>query len=128
MNDVRASFGRANNRTFGKKFYEKLLGADPKIAALFKNTDFTKQYELLVHGIVVLIDYAEGNAMGQMAIKRLAEKHNRKNLNVSPQLYSRWIDCFIKTVTELDPQFTPDLGQQWRTTLQKGIDAIIKAY
>jgi hemoglobin-like flavoprotein len=128
MSDVRASFSRTNDRAFGKKFYEKLLDADPKIAALFKNTDFTKQYELLVHGIIVLIDYAEGNAMGQLAIKRLAEKHSRKKLNVSPQLYSLWIDCFVKTMAELDPKFTPDLGRQWRATLQQGIDAMIKAY
>lgn len=59
MNEVRKSFYRICNNGLGEKFYEKFLDANPRIRPLFKNTDFTRQKELIVHAIMMLIEYAE---------------------------------------------------------------------
>lgn len=126
MNEVRKSFYRVCDKGFGEKFYGRFLDADPRIRPLFKNTDFTRQRELLVHAIMMLIEYAEGTALGAMAIKRLGDLHSRKKMNVVPDLYHIWVDCLMKTIAELDPEFSSGLDQQWRKMLQKGVDTMIQ--
>lgn len=126
MNEIRKSFYRICNNGLGEKFYEKFLDADPRIRPLFKNTDFTRQKELIVHAIMMLIEYAEGTPLGDMAISRLGELHSRRRMNVTPDLYPIWVDCLMKTVADLDPEFSTELECQWRKILQAGVDAMIK--
>jgi len=125
---VKDSFGRVYGPRLPERFYEILLHADPKIAALFKHTDFARQKELFLHGLVSLLDYAEGKASGKMAIKRLGELHSRKRMNIAPDMFIIWADSLIKTLAELDPQFSPQLEAEWRRALSPGIDAIKQMY
>lgn len=34
-------------------------------------------------------------------------------MNVTPDLYPIWVDCLMKTIAELDPEFSPELERQW---------------
>jgi hemoglobin-like flavoprotein len=127
-NRVRSSLSRVHGPGFAERFYELLLHADPRIAALFQRTDFAKQKELFLHGLLSLLDYAEGTASGQMAMKRLGELHSRRRMNIAPDMFIIWVDCLIKTLAELDPQFSPQLEAEWRDAVGKGIDAMKRVY
>jgi hemoglobin-like flavoprotein len=125
---VKESFGRVYGPRLPERFYDILLHADPRIAALFKHTDFARQKELFLHGLVSLLDYAEGKASGKMAIKRLGELHSRKRMNIAPDMFIVWINSLIKTLAELDPNFSPQLEAEWRRALSPGIDVIKQMY
>jgi hemoglobin-like flavoprotein len=126
--EVMESFNRVRHKGLAEKFYETLLGADPRIKVMFKNTNFERQRELFVHGVLMLIEYANGKALGEMAIKRLGELHSRRKMNVPPDLYPIWVNCLVETLAKLDPKFSPTLERQWREILQKGIDVMIRVY
>jgi len=128
MSAVRDSFNRINNIAFSDRFYGRLLATDPKIEEMFQHTDFKQQKEALLGGIYVLLECSEGTAIGKLSIKRLREKHNRNNMNVAADLYPVWVDCFIETLAEMDPLFSPELGAEWREALQPGIDIMIAGY
>lgn len=128
MTAVKESFGRVYGPRLPERFYDILLHADPRIAALFKHTDFARQKELFLHGLVSLLDYAEGKASGKMAIKRLGELHSRKRMNIAPDMFIVWINSLIKTLAELDPNFSPQLEAEWRRALSPGIDVIKQMY
>jgi hemoglobin-like flavoprotein len=128
MSEVIDSYQRACNPAFVEKFYSIFLDADPRIRPLFKNTDFEKQKGLLLHGMYVLLQYAEGKAIGKMAVNRLGESHSHTKMNIMPDMYPIWVDCLIKALAEKDPKFSPALEMQWRQALQKGIDIMMTKY
>ncbi|MDP2343835.1 MAG: globin [Deltaproteobacteria bacterium] len=126
MRTILKSFHRALNKGLPETFYAIFLEHDDRIRELFKNTDFKKQRDLFVHGVLMLIEFADGKAMGLMAMQRLGESHSRKKLNVTPDLYPIWVDSMMEALAKLDPEFTPELERQWRQALRKGIDLLIK--
>ena len=128
MSEVINSFHRTCTPAFVEKFYSIFLDADPRIRPLFKKTDFERQKGLLLHGMFVLLQYAEGKAVGEMAIDRLGELHSRKRMNIMPDMYPIWVDCLMKALAEKDPKFSPALEAKWRGALQKGIDVMMTKY
>lgn len=122
---VTRSFRRARNKQLAESFYQRFLAADYRIQSLFANTNFTRQKELFLHGVFSLLEYAQGKAVGELAIRRLGMLHSRKRLNISPDMYAIWVDCLIQSLWEKDPQFSASLEQEWRSALQKGIDRMI---
>jgi hemoglobin-like flavoprotein len=126
MNEAMRSFTRVRNAGLAKRFYELFLAADPRFKEMFRKTDFIKQGELLTHGILVLLQYADGAATGEMAVRRIGELHRPDKINVTPDMYPIWVDCLMKAISEIDPEFTPELERQWRRALQKGIDTMIQ--
>lgn len=126
MDEVMRSFNRVRNDGLAERFYEIFLEADPRIRPLFKNTDFKRQRDLLIHAIVMLIEYADGKPLGEMAIRRLGELHSRRKMNVTPDLYPIWADAMIDALAQLDPEFSPDLEQKWRNVMQKGIAVMVR--
>jgi len=128
MNGVIGSYHRTCTPAFVEKFYSIFLDADPRIRPLFKNTDFEKQKRLLLHGIFVLLKYAEGKAVGELAIDRLGELHSRNKMDIKPDMYPIWVDCLMKALAEKDPKFSPGLEAKWRHALQKGIDIMKTKY
>ena len=126
MGEVMKSFNRVRGMGLAERFYKALLDADPRMKTLFQHTDFKRQRELFIHGVLMLIEYADGKPLGEMAIRRLGELHSRKRINVTPDLYPIWVNCLMEALERLDPEFSPALDRQWRETLQKGIDVMIK--
>ena len=63
-----------------------------------------------------------------MAIKHLGELHSRRRMNIKPDMFPIWVDCLMKTIADLDPEFSQELEKQWRHALQKGIDLFIQMH
>ena len=109
MDDLLQSYMRVKDAGLADRFYEIFLDADPRIRPLFKDTDFTRQKGLLIEGIFVLIQYANGKTVGEMAIERLGETHSKSRMNIPPDLYPIWLKCMLQTLAEKDPEFSPAL-------------------
>ncbi|MBC7172414.1 MAG: globin [Polyangiaceae bacterium] len=127
-NPIRESFDRARQAGFAERFYSRLLDADPAIRARFSKTDFQRQRELLTHAIYSMLDYAEGKAMGKMALERLAKLHEPTRLDIPPYMYDHWLRCFLATLGEADSQMNDELLASWRDALRPGIRLMTSTY
>ena len=126
---IKQSFGRALTApTFLVRFYETLIACSPEIAEKFANTDLSKQYELLEHSLAMAMLFPDNNVVSKQVINKIRESHNRQNLNISPELYTEWLDSLMVVLNEVDSEFSPELEQQWRSFLTIAIDHIKAGY
>ena len=126
VNEVTASYYRCRqHKEFIDTFYELFLAKSPEIAKMFAKTDFRIQKLMLRQSLLALICFDRGIAGTREEIDRLAGRH--KELNVKPEMYSMWLDALCETVQQYDPQYTPELEQQWRQAMRKSIDEMIAA-
>ena len=126
---IKQSFGRALTApTFLTRFYETLIACSPEIADKFSNTDLKKQYELLEHSLAMALLFPDDNIVAKQVVNKIRESHNKHNLNIAPGLYADWLDSLMKVLHEVDPEFTTELEQQWRTFLKIAIDHIKAGY
>ena len=121
------SYGRScNNVVFFEDFYAIFMSKSPDILNMFAETDMDAQRALLRSGILWLVMHARG--MPDTKIRALGESHSKKNMDVKPMYYSLWLDALMETLSRHDPEFTPELEQTWRRTLQPSIDMIAGMY
>ncbi|MDX1250901.1 MAG: globin [Gammaproteobacteria bacterium] len=127
---TKLSLGRCINsgKDLFERFYEIFLDSHPAIRPRFVKTDMQAQKALLKNGINLAIMFAEGNPVGSGGISRIRESHSKKKINIDPGLYSCWLDSFIKAVSEVDPQFNPELEKEWREMLQITVNHIAGGY
>ncbi|MBI5137680.1 MAG: globin [Nitrospirae bacterium] len=124
---VQESFARCNlNAKFIDVFYENFLASNPMFAEMFAHTDFKQQKELLRRGISMMILYADGNAVGRLALQRLGKSHGKHGMGIPPAMYNFWLESLIKTVAQVDPRWDHYVEKQWRDTMQHGIRHIIE--
>lgn len=129
IDKVILSYGAViSNEKFLQRFYEIFMNSDPRITPLFKNTDFSKQFDLLHHGISMALLFSQKSKTAEMAIARLGESHNRDHLNINPKLYPFWLDSLVQALREFDTTFTDDLERQWRSLMQVTIDFLTEKH
>lgn len=105
---------------FFEAFYHRFLGIDEKIALRFASTDMATQQSMLKKSFYSLFTfYASGQA--DDAIRDIAERHNRKNLDIKPEFYDLWLKCLIQTIKQYDEQFSDDVELAWRLVMTPGI-------
>ena len=107
-------------------FYQHLLESSPAIPPMFSQTDFERQQKLLQHSLGVLLIYAK--RQNPALLERIAERHNRKNVDVKPDLYPFFVESLVKAVAEHDSEFNTDADQAWRAALTPGIEFMKARY
>jgi hemoglobin-like flavoprotein len=122
------SFARARRNELGPKFYDTLLGASSEIAARFAHTDLKRQVQLFEHGVLMLLQFGRGDAVGQMALERLGRLHSRAQLDIHPDLYTPWLSCLVHVVSQVDPEFDDDLREQWIDLVRPGLQHMAQMY
>jgi hemoglobin-like flavoprotein len=126
---VQASFGRALwDLEFLDKFYVIFLDSHPDIRARFANTDFSKQKDLLRHGLMSVLMFAEGQQSARSCLERIRASHARDKLGVTTDLYSHWTDSLMKAVANSDPKFDSSLEADWRKVITPAIEFIKSGY
>jgi hypothetical protein len=60
---------------------------------------------MVTRGLSFLIQLTE-DAKPNEALQALAEKHDRNNLNITPELYPKYI---MRTLKKFDPDVNPEL-------------------
>lgn len=134
FDSIKRSYGRcvltrAAKEKFFHQFYELFLNSHPDIGAMFENTDFEKQIVMLKNAISMSILFAEkGDELAIDVLGTIRKSHSRERKNVKPEYYSYWLDSLIETLWLCDPNFTPELEQDWRNLMQISIDYIIEGY
>ena len=121
---VRQSFIRAKHADFARHFYELLLASSPTIRSRFSKTNFETQRDLLIHGVYSMLDFAEGKALGGLAIERLSKTHGPQGWNVTPAMLEKWLSCFLMAMRTCDPEFSDELASAWRAALMPGLDRL----
>jgi hemoglobin-like flavoprotein len=125
LNLFNDSFERCSrDPQFLDRFYALFIGSNDEIRGLFRNTDMTKQKEMLMISLsYMMLAHSNPNLLDQ-----IAEKHDRNNLDIKPHQYALWLECMLAAVHQTDPEFSREVAAAWRSALQPGIDYLISRY
>lgn len=121
---VRESFRRSILSDVFGKFYDIFLNSHSDIKRMFLHTDLKSQKELLKHGIQLAILFADGNPVATQGLSRIKQTHGKGKMAIPPQMYRLWKSSFLTAIEQTDPQFSPQVRQEWDRVLQKTIDYI----
>ena len=111
---------------FYRHFYDNFLASDPRVPALFEGTEFAKQAKLLQHAIGLMLIFAKRK--NPVMLERIADRHGSRDLNVPEDLYPAFVDSFIETVKQHDPEYADGLDDAWRAALEPGIRFMIQPH
>lgn len=105
---------------FFARFYERFLSTSPEVRDKFRDTDFSVQREMLRRSLTHVERFSVYRRADE-AMRRIADRHARSDLDIEPYLYDIWLDSLVETVRELDPEFEDDVEIAWRVQLAAGI-------
>ena len=110
------------------RFLNIIVESHEEIAPHFKNTDFDQIKLLLRQGINCTIMYAEGVFAGEFCLQELRISHDRKHMAINPKYYPFWIESLVQAISELDPQYTNELGELWGEVVTPAIKYMADGY
>jgi len=110
------------------RFLNIIVESHEEIAPHFKDTDFSQIKLLLRQGINCTIMYAEGVFAGEFCMEELRISHNRKNMAINPKYYPFWIASLRQAISELDPQYSEELGDLWEQVVTPAIQFMTDGY
>ena len=120
------SFERClNDLSFLDEFYEIFLSSSDEVYQMFKDTEVETQKVMLMTSLVYMSRSQNSNSD---LLLNIAKKHNEKNLNIKPHLYSLWLDSLVAAAYSIDLLFDESTEKLWRETLKPGIDYMISKY
>ena len=102
---------------FFQSFYRHFL-ADPEIAAVFSQTDMSRQVSMLRKSFFHLVAfYVSHEPSAELA--RIAQVHQK--IGIRSSYYDRWLDALVSAVREFDPFCDQATELAWRWALTPGI-------
>lgn len=113
---------------FLDRFYKIFIDSSPEVAEKFKDTNFKQQQRFLKLSLYMALMAAQGMPEGDVHLKRIAERHSSRDLDIKPELYKLWLDSLLQAVQEFEPEYNDTTEEAWRSVLQKGIDFMISQY
>jgi hemoglobin-like flavoprotein len=129
LDSVTASYQRCRaSAGFVDTFYAHFLAKSPEVAAKFRRTDFSRQKLMLRESLLAMLLFNLGSGESRAELERLGERHSRRGVDIPPRLYDLWLDALCEAVAEHDPEFAPELADQWRTAMVPGIQLIVSKY
>jgi len=113
---------------FLRQFYHRLLSSSEEVRLKFEHTDLERQYRVLEDSLYMLAVAAQSPQPSEefspawTEMSRLARMHDRDHLDIRPGLYDLWLHHLLEAARTHDPEFTPEIEEDWRTTLETGIE------
>lgn len=104
---------------FFKRFYER-FSKPPEIREKMQGVDLNRQYDALRHSLLLMLEFFMNKKAGEQ-LRKIAQRHNRRGLNIQPHMYDMWLDALIYTVEEMDPRQDRDVLLAWKLVLSIGI-------
>jgi hemoglobin-like flavoprotein len=116
--------------SFIESFYERFVGSSEEAREKFKNTDMRRQVRMLEDSLFVLAVAVQSGAdsPARGSLPGIAERHSSRDLDIRPELYDVWLEALVETASHYDPEFTPEIGGAWRSTLAAGIEYMRSRY
>lgn len=119
---AKASFQRCCQAPdFFPCFYRHFFHACPDAEPLFARTDFKRQHKLLQHAIGLLLNYPHQPTGDPNILRRVAERHSRRDLGIAPSMYEPFVEALLRTVREHDARCDDAVEAAWRRTLAPGV-------
>jgi len=129
IKEIRASYGRCISvPDFFDQFYNRFLSSNPAIGEKFSETDFTKQKELIKHGVNMMIGFYESNPIAVNVLNRIRDSHCKDKMDINPRYYQFWKDSLLATISVNDKKLDNNLRSAWEQVLSLGIDHISGGY
>lgn len=115
---------------FLDRFYELFLASSDEVRAKFENTDFDRQKRMIKDSfrIIEVLSESPPGSPAWAHMGEIAKAHDRQHKDIRPGLYDLWMDCLVKTVSEHDPEASPEVELAWRTVLAPGIEYMRSSY
>jgi hemoglobin-like flavoprotein len=113
---------------FLRQFYHRLLASSEEVRRKFENTDLDRQARILEDSLYIITVAAQSAQPSEEVspawteMSRLARLHDRDHLDIRPGLYDLWLHCLLEAARAHDPEFTPEIEEDWRKTLEIGIE------
>jgi hemoglobin-like flavoprotein len=129
LDAVTASYHRCRDSAgFLDTFYQRFLAKSQEVADKFRGTHFTRQKLMLRESLLAMLLFNLGSADARAELERLGQRHSRRGVDIPPHLYNLWLDALCEAVEEHDPEFTADIGNQWRGAMRPGIELLVAHY
>lgn len=116
------------NGHFIPAFYKRFLASSEKILEKFRYTDFEKQNEMLLQSLRLSAHATAGEPESLREIRERAESHDRRHLDISPELYQNWLHSVIETARECDHEWSVETEEAWGIILGFVIEHMVKFY
>ncbi len=122
LRTAKASYDRCCARPdFFICFYSNFFRQCPEVEPLFAQTDFERQRGLLRHAIGLLLIFPRHEKTEPTVLTRVADRHARGDLGISPDKYPAFVESLMQTVSEHDPEFDGRIDLAWRQSIAPGI-------
>lgn len=124
MAEFRASLARVTTEEledrFFSSFYDRFIGADESIAAMFSGTDMEHQKKMLRESLHELMDFSTSLKLNNYIVT-LARIHGVRGRQVQPSSYDLWLDKLVESVSDIDPDSNTNVELAWRLVLSPGV-------
>lgn len=77
---------------------------------------------------LLLLFSSKSEEEAKLLLRRVAERHSRRDLDIDPSMYPAFVDSLMTTSTDFDPLFTPDVERAWREAMAPGIGYMTSKY
>jgi len=105
---------------FFDRFYERLLGRSPAIAAKFDGIDLARVKRMVRDSFYLHMMASGGSPHAMERLQAMAERHAA--LGITSEMHDQWLDTLIEVVRELDPRCDANVERSWRAVLGTGIE------
>lgn len=112
--------------SFFHRFYENFIAASPEARKKFANTNISEQVKMLQRSMFHMINFYETGSE-YVSLLKIADSHSKREHDIEPSLYDIWMEAFVKTVGEMDPEYDDSVELAWRLALTPGI-TLMKHY
>lgn len=116
-----------SKKDFLPRFYELFLASSPEIRKRFINTDIRRQSRILKKSLYILTMATIGTEEAHRELIRLGKSHGLQGMNIPNYMYDLWLDCLLRTVSEFQTDWKPEIENSWREMLNPHIE-ILKSF
>jgi hemoglobin-like flavoprotein len=115
---------------FLSRFYEIFISSDAAVAEKFARTDLKRQQLALKASLFMLLQASARNPPRETIahLERIAERHDRRHLDIKPEMYDLWLDAMLQAVREFDRRYSAEVDRAWRQVLARGIELMQSTY
>ena len=109
-------------------FYQKFVLSNALVREKFANTDMHNQKMMLHASLYMIMLATQENKAANTYLEQIADRHSKTELDITPDLYGFWLESLIEAVSKIDPEYSEDIEQAWRTVMGYGVDYMISKY
>ena len=123
------SFERfAGSDDFIPALYSRFLVSSEEVRWKFRNTDFERQNRMLMRALHLAADAVAGDQDALKDLRERAESHDRRHLDIPPEMYELWLTAVIATALEFDDVWSSEIESPWRNVLRHIIRIMTRRY